>query len=373
MVGALPTLPPGLEPLLRPISPETPSGRSLRYEPFYDQIREARREDDPTLPQGVWQAPLKRANWAQVSELCQQALTRETKDLQLAVWLTEAWLVQQGFSGLEQGLRLTAALVNQFWDTLWPALDGGGADARLAPLEWLDDRLTLALGKVPLVRTPAPGSLTYGFADWRQILLQEKQGGARQKEDQNKDEDTPAPEKATSAGAPLTRERFLSAASLMPAQAIVTLTQQVAGALESASALEQALAARLPPPSLTLRRARSTLGDIQALLTQLQAEASRKQPTAPPENMPSQQSLPSVTDAPGSLPNGIQSRIQAYQWLALAADYLRRTEPHSPVPYLVQRAIAWGRMPLEKLLTELVPDSERVESIHTLLGMKKEE
>jgi type VI secretion system protein ImpA len=371
MADTLPALPPDLEPLLRPISPQAPSGRSLRYEPLYDQIREARREDDPTLPQGVWQVSLKRANWAQVSELCQRALSRETKDLQIAVWLTEAWLVQQGFSGLEQGLRLTAALVEHFWDTLWPALDGGDADARLTPLEWLDGRLPILLGNVPLLRTPAPGSLTYDFADWRQILLQEKQGGAPPEE--AKTEDAPSPEQAPSGGAPLTRQRFLAAASLMPEQAFGTLTRQVTGVLESASALEQTLAARRPSSSFTLRRARATLGDIQALLTPLQAKASRKQPAAPPANTRSPESLPSATDAPGPFQSSIQSRGQAYQWLALAADYLRSTEPHSPVPYLVQRAIAWGQMPLEKLLSELVPDSSRVESIHTLLGMKKEE
>jgi type VI secretion system protein ImpA len=80
-----------------------PAGRDLRYEGLYDRVREARREDDASLPQGIWKAPLKRADWAEVSTLCEQALTHESKDLQLAAWLLEAWLAVHGFRGLSWG------------------------------------------------------------------------------------------------------------------------------------------------------------------------------------------------------------------------------------------------------------------------------
>jgi hypothetical protein len=47
-----------IEPWLSPVAVEHPAGESLRYEGTYDRIQEARREDDPHLPQGVWQATL---------------------------------------------------------------------------------------------------------------------------------------------------------------------------------------------------------------------------------------------------------------------------------------------------------------------------
>ena len=51
--------------LLVPVSPENPSGDSLRYDAFfYDQIREGRREDDPVEERGVWSMSLKKADWA---------------------------------------------------------------------------------------------------------------------------------------------------------------------------------------------------------------------------------------------------------------------------------------------------------------------
>lgn len=55
--------------LLEPISAESPCGLDLRYEPEYDQLRELRREDDTSLPTGVWQSSIKRALWPDLERL----------------------------------------------------------------------------------------------------------------------------------------------------------------------------------------------------------------------------------------------------------------------------------------------------------------
>lgn len=61
--------------------------------------------------------------------------------------------------------------------------------------------------------------------------------------------------------------------------------------------------------------------------------------------------------APIPAANGrISSRDEAYRMLEAVAGYLERTEPHSPVPLLVRRAISWGAMPLPQLLAELMQD-----------------
>jgi type VI secretion system ImpA family protein len=78
--------------LLSPISGDDPTGPSLRYEGTYDLIAGLRREDDPTLAQGVWKTELKRADWPRVAQTCVNALERQSKDLQIAAWLLEAWL-----------------------------------------------------------------------------------------------------------------------------------------------------------------------------------------------------------------------------------------------------------------------------------------
>src|SRR5436305_1380063 len=73
MIDQARTWPSDLESLLAPISPARPARTSLRYEDAYDRIKEARRADDPSLPQGVWETELKRADWPTVQELCMEA------------------------------------------------------------------------------------------------------------------------------------------------------------------------------------------------------------------------------------------------------------------------------------------------------------
>src|SRR5690606_38548275 len=59
--------------------------------------------------------------------------------------------------------------------------------------------------------------------------------------------------------------------------------------------------------------------------------------------------------------------------LSEAADYLLRTEPHSPVPYLVKRAVGWGNLSLAELLMELVGAPDDLVTIQRLLGMRGRE
>jgi predicted component of type VI protein secretion system len=69
----------------------------------------------------------------------------------------------------------------------------------------------------------------------------------------------------------------------------------------------------------------------------------------------------------------IRTRADAYQLLAEAADFLSRTEPHSPTPYLIRRAIAWGSMSLEQLLPDLVSNRSDLSEIYRLLNLRSAE
>ena len=65
----------------------------------------------------------------------------------------------------------------------------------------------------------------------------------------------------------------------------------------------------------------------------------------------------------------VRSRAQAYQMLAEAADYLMKTEPHSPTPYLVRRAVAWGGMTLGELLQQILRNPGELGEMYRLLGL----
>ena len=66
----------------------------------------------------------------------------------------------------------------------------------------------------------------------------------------------------------------------------------------------------------------------------------------------------------------LQSRADALRQLAAVADYFRRTEPHSPVSYLVQRAVRWGEMPLEAWLQNVIHDESVLDQLRETLGLK---
>src|SRR5499425_908904 len=100
--------------LLNPIEGPNPSGANLRYDPVYDKIKEARREEAQPPP-GMTEQERKVSDNAQVIRLTTELLTGKTKDLQLAAWLTEASRKQKGCGGLRDGLALGCGLVEKFW------------------------------------------------------------------------------------------------------------------------------------------------------------------------------------------------------------------------------------------------------------------
>ena len=65
----------------------------------------------------------------------------------------------------------------------------------------------------------------------------------------------------------------------------------------------------------------------------------------------------------------VKSREEAYQVIRHAADYLERLDPHSPVPYMLKRAVSWGTLPLKDLLQEIIKEPQVLSEVKTLLGL----
>ena len=67
------------------------------------------------------------------------------------------------------------------------------------------------------------------------------------------------------------------------------------------------------------------------------------------------------------------SREDAFRTLLQVADFFRRTEPHSPIPYLLDQAVRWGKMPLPELLNELLPADAIPTQSFKLVGIQMPE
>jgi type VI secretion system protein ImpA len=139
--------------------------------------------------------------------------------------------------------------------------------------------------------------------------------------------------------------------------------QEVTGSLEQASGLAQALAARMAAadaPALTNTRA--ALTECKTFLEQILQKrpgGETKADTVAGERAP----------AAAGLGSGA-SRVEIYRQLEQAALALQEVEPHSPIPYLLLRAVELGRMPFPQLMKELVRDSGALTELKREFGIK---
>ena len=348
--------------LLAPIPGAAPSGQSLRYEGTYDKIRDARTEDDPVLSRGVWKVPLKRADWSDVAELCMDALVNRTKDLQIAAWLSEAWVHLYGFAGLREGLRVIHGLCANYWDDVYPrSEDGDSSEYREAPFDWLNDKLPPLMRLLPLTEPTSDDVKAYCWDDW-ESATHTKQGEP--------------PKGAT------TQAQFQQSVLLTPTPFFTALMRDVESSadatIELESLLDQGFSGQVP----SLRQIADTLDSIRGLLVSILSRRDTPLPAAAPAATAAPASAPrpaaqpaaqaaAAVAAAASSSGPILSRDDAYRRLSEAADYLAQTEPHSPTPYLVRRAIAWGGMRLEDLLPELVRNGNELGEIYRLLQIEK--
>ncbi len=349
-------IPIDLEALLAPIAGDNPSGLSLRYEGTYEKIREARREDDPTLPMGDWETKLKVTDLGAVDKICQDALSKKSKDLQVAAWLVEAWLRRYRIRGLVHGLSLIAALIERYWDGLYPALgDDGDSEARVALFEWMDDVYAERLRRTPFGE--GTDASAFSLLDW------EAGGQSPQSNSRGDDGETARP----------TRESLLARISLGGGARWTELAIDTHAAVLAAENAERAIAAVVDKPP-TLRRIRDVLTTIESFARDgARMNGEMQSPAQTEEESPENASFvggSATTTAPLGKSGVITSRAEAYYRLAEAAEYLTRTEPHSPVPYLVKRAVQWGNMSLAELLYEFVGSPDDLVAIQRLLGMR---
>jgi len=337
----------------QPITPEQPVGAWLRYDDVYDHLREARREDDPHLAQGIWRSELKRASWQTVSTIGVDALARRTKDLQIAVWLVEAWLHMHGLSGVIAGLHLINGLCRHFWPSLYPELTGDLA-ARTAPLRWMNERLALQLKCIPLTHPPAGGPPPMCLQSWEQLARQAQLAQQR-------------PHAHTDSGQYPTRDQLHESVVLTPAHFAESLKLALLNCLTAFDELNDTLQRCCGEQAPGLLQFRGVLTEIQGVVQLAYPIQLPEPPPAPAVSVPIEEGGAQSPDS--ALVGG---RHDAYRQLAEIADYLMTVEPHSPTPYLIRRAVRWGSMPLHTLLQELVNSTSDLQAIYSLLGMNQQ-
>ena len=370
--------------ILNPIPGDNPGGENLRYAPVYDKIREARRQDDEG-PMGDWQRERKVADWAQVIKLGSEAIATKSKDLQLAVWLTEALLHKEGFPGFKSGLELIRSLIETFWDSMYPELDEGDSEMRAAPLDWLGAHYL----EVPIKRVPLTKS-GLNFLDYHKA----KKVG-READSQESYEKGEAFQAAVAAGE-LTLDDWDKAFNATSKEFYRTRIGDVDGILQFLEDFQPLSEEKFGEFVPSLSKLRSILEEVRHqansfLNTKLETDPdepvdsgwSSSEDEAPVEESEAEAVGESVgysgaAAAParakvrpkGSLAAEPVDRDDAIERVASAARFWRIEDPYSPAPYLMLRGMRWGELRASDTLdpsTFEAPDSETRTSLKRLL------
>jgi type VI secretion system protein ImpA len=259
-----------IDELLLAISEDAPCGSDLRYTTVYEEIMEARRCES-AIAMGDWQHDVKKANWDKVISLAVSALGSRSKDLQIAVWLTEALTVTEGFSGLDLGLQLVTGLVYRFWDTVYPNSEEGDLEYRATPFQFLNEKVSPHAKEIPITDPEAtPG---YSWLKWRQSREVGSEAGLRNRYGEI-DEDKKNRRDELIAESALSAEEFDAAVSRSHGAFGGEVREQVARCRQSVQRLSEVLETKFAGSSPSLAELASIIDGCGTLLERLYGPAA---------------------------------------------------------------------------------------------------
>lgn len=357
--------------LIAPISGDLPTGPDMRGDASptsnYQRIKSERAMARSAERQSVHDGDTTKADehWRNIVALAPEILQYDSKDLEVSCWYAEAMLRRKGFSGLRDVFAVIEGLINQHWDTLHPMPDEDGMETRIACLaglngEGAEGALLSPLRKVEITQGDSPFSL------WQYKQALETLKGA--------DEETKQ-RKIASLG--FSMEDVESAVTDSSETFFVDIRDDLTTCIETYRRIGQTLDElcglhEAPPTRLIVEVLEECLGAVNHIAVHKFPTENLEEDEAPAESdAPDNDNKKSVATNQNNGP--IQSREAAFKKLLEIADFFKKTEPHSPVSYMLQRAVKWGNMPLEELIGELISDESSRERYSELTGVKTSE
>jgi type VI secretion system protein ImpA len=357
-----------LEALLTPISEEKPAGEYLRYSGIYDEISEARRADKD-VPQGEWQTEVKYADFRKVIALAVPALEKETKDLQIAAWLSEALVKEHGFVGLRDSLRLMSGFQENFWDTLHPEIDEGDMEGRANALAWMEEQASYAVKQAKI--TGYNGYSYIDFEDSKKYDIPDNIDSLDSTEQARYNALRAEAEKDNRVTANKWRAEMAQTRRQFYEELNFLIDECWAAYTDVNRVIEEKFDRNQAPGMNNLKKA---LDDIHSQVKKFLEEKRAEEPDEVEEEATEGEAtvgeggavvkVAGVATASGA----IQNRQDALKRLSDIATFFQKTEPHSPISYLVQRAVKWGNMPLEVWLQDVIKDETVIYQIRQTLG-----
>lgn len=360
-----------LAKLLAPISEESPAGKDIRKDSSplskYQTIKSARAAARSAERNSVHDGDSSEADehWRKILALAPEILVNQSKDLEIASWFTEALIRRHGFQGLRDAFRLIKGLVENYWDNLYPMPDADedGENARTAPLSGLNGEgaagvLIPPIKKVPLTEGHHPGP----FSLWQYQMALEAQ--------RTPDEKARA-KKIEALGYSLANiEQAINDSS---DEFFINQLDDLSEAIEiyktTGILLDERCGADNAPST---RHIIDALEECRGALNHLGKD---KLPVPVVDEPLPEGITPSASNVgQASMAAGvINSREAAFKQLLEISKFFRKTEPHSPVSYVLEKAIKWGNMPLNELIAELITEPSSLKRYSELTGVENNE
>ncbi|HAF25422.1 MAG TPA: hypothetical protein DCK93_21365, partial [Blastocatellia bacterium] len=252
-----------------------------------------------------------------------------------------------------------------YWDRVYPEMEEGDLDARANALSFMDGRVEIPLKRVRL--TKSAGGVDYAYLEWEvstkfdipenlealdadalnrasELRAQAEAEGKTTGEDWRKAKNT-------------TRRAFY--------EEIYLLINQC---WDEFQVLDRVMDEKFGKHTPGLGLIKKTLDAIRSLIEKVVKEKRILEPDPVADGATGSAE---GTGEGSSLASGgpLRSRADALRQLAEVAQYFQRTEPHSPVAYLVQRAIKWGQIPLEVWLEDVIKDRAVLGHLKETLGL----
>jgi type VI secretion system protein ImpA len=330
-----------LEALLRPVSDDARCGPDLDAagDPAYVDLGVAAEWKEAKYVGEQELAPAVAPDWRKVKESA-SALLAVSKDLRIAKHYVAALANAEGLPGFAAGVRLLRDLLDRYWDSLHPALEGPEDDWRKnLVMELNAERGALGgLRAAPIAESRKIGRFTAHDIE----ALDGAAGPAA---------------KATAPTQELLREAIRDsdgAASTLRLEACRQALSDLQGIQGVFRQHQPGLGLEFPAVEKLLRRAQQVLGD--ALGVESAAEGAPGDGAEAPDK--------------GEGHGKLRSRADARRQLESICDFLERTEPSHPAPLLIRRAARLLDLSFLDIIRDIAPGAAG--EIENLGGLRRE-
>ena len=312
-------------------------------------------------------------HWREVKKIATSILETKSKDFEVASWLIEAVVRQDGLAGVEAGGLLIKGIAETFWDKAFPSLEEPeGMEDRASPVgglagEGADGTLMQPLRRTPLFKR-GDGSMCdlflYKRAEEVAAIVDAERKAKRLKEG------VPALDVLQREGrADVAFLRSVGLAAMAARESWVAmdeaLTDPFKGNAPSARNVTLLLDEVIDIAVKIVGPLRAAAADV------VEDDAASGDGDAGGGNMAEGGGM--AAGGGGSGPRPMRTREDAIKQIEEIAAWFKKTEPHSPVAYTLEDTARRARLPLDELLAEVLTEGDARKAMLVRLGIHRPE